>query len=80
MAQTVAFALLGAFLLSLTYIPMMSALVLSRKTGHTGNFSDRLMARLENGYQSALARVIKVPKMVIAGVIAHARLRLHRED
>jgi Cu/Ag efflux pump CusA len=31
MAQTVAFALIGAFLLSLTYIPMMSSLVLSRK-------------------------------------------------
>ena len=32
MAQTVAFALLGAFILSLTYIPMMSALFLSKKT------------------------------------------------
>jgi len=31
MAQTVAFALLGAFVLSLTYIPMMSALFLSKK-------------------------------------------------
>ncbi len=31
MAQTVAFALLGAFILSLTYVPMMSSLVLSKK-------------------------------------------------
>lgn len=31
MAQTVAFALLGAFILSLTYIPMMATIVLSRK-------------------------------------------------
>jgi cobalt-zinc-cadmium resistance protein CzcA len=31
MAQTVAFALLGAFILSLTYIPMMSAFFLSKK-------------------------------------------------
>lgn len=31
MAQTVAFALLGAFILSLTYIPMMSAWFLSKK-------------------------------------------------
>jgi cobalt-zinc-cadmium resistance protein CzcA len=30
MAQTVSFALIGAFILSLTYIPMMSALVLSK--------------------------------------------------
>src|SRR5690554_6830572 len=32
MAQTVAFALIGAFILSLTYIPMMSSLVLSKNT------------------------------------------------
>ena len=69
MAQTVAFALLGAFLLSLTYIPMMSALVLSRKTGHTDNFSDRMMARLEAAYQKALQRVVTIPKMVVAGVV-----------
>lgn len=36
MAQTVAFALLGAFLLSLTYIPMMSALFLSKKNQTQG--------------------------------------------
>ena len=34
MAQTVSFAILGAFLLSLTYVPMMSALVLSKKSSH----------------------------------------------
>ena len=34
MAQTVAFAILGAFILSLTYVPMMSALALSRNTAH----------------------------------------------
>jgi cobalt-zinc-cadmium resistance protein CzcA len=34
MAQTVSFAILGAFILSLTYVPMMAALFLSKKTGH----------------------------------------------
>ncbi len=34
MAQTVAFALLGAFLLSLTYIPMLSSLFLSKNIKH----------------------------------------------
>jgi cobalt-zinc-cadmium resistance protein CzcA len=43
MAQTVSFAILGAFLLSLTYIPMMSALVLSKKTEHKRNISDKIM-------------------------------------
>jgi cobalt-zinc-cadmium resistance protein CzcA len=43
MAQVVAFALLGATILSLTYVPMASALFLSKKTEHKRNFSDRLI-------------------------------------
>jgi len=43
MAQTVSFAILGAFILSLTYVPMMSALVLSKKTELKKNVSDRIM-------------------------------------
>ncbi len=43
MAQVVAFAILGAAILSLTYVPMASALFLSKKTEHKRNFSDRLM-------------------------------------
>ncbi len=69
MAQTVAFALLGAFLLSLTYIPMMSALVLSRKFKHKPNISDKAMFRVERVYQHALARVLKFPKTVLTSVL-----------
>ncbi len=43
MAQVVTFALLGAAILSLTYVPMASALFLSKKTTHRHNFSDSLM-------------------------------------
>lgn len=70
MAQTVAFALLGAFLLSLTYIPMMSALVLSKKGAHQKNFSDRMMERMERSYQTLLQRVMNVSRLVIAVTIA----------
>jgi len=69
MAQTVAFALLGAFVLSLTYIPMMSALFLSKKTKHKTNISDKLMIWVEKGYQHALAKVLRYPKLIISGVI-----------
>ena len=69
MAQTVAFALLGAFILSLTYIPMMSALFLSKKIKHQPNFSDRLMIWVEIKYQHALNRILGFPKMVISTVI-----------
>jgi heavy metal efflux system protein len=69
MAQTVAFALLGAFVLSLTYIPVMSALFLSKKTKHKSNISDKLMARIQIGYQHTLAKVLHYPKMVVSLVI-----------
>jgi len=66
MAQTVAFALIGAFILSLTYVPVMSSLFLSRKTENTMNWSDHMMAFFQQHYHYALERVIKHPKMVIA--------------
>lgn len=69
MAQTVAFALLGAFILSLTYIPMISALILSRNVIHKPNFSDRMMIFFERHFQSALDRVLNFPKSIIAGVL-----------
>ncbi|SDL55596.1 cobalt-zinc-cadmium resistance protein CzcA [Pedobacter sp. ok626] len=68
MAQTVAFALLGAFILSLTYIPMMSAVFLSKKTKHSPNVSDRIMASIAQNYQAALNYIINFPKMVMLGV------------
>ncbi|MBK7628042.1 MAG: CusA/CzcA family heavy metal efflux RND transporter [Bacteroidales bacterium] len=43
MAQVVTFALLGSAILSLTYVPMASALFLSKNTSHKPNFSDALM-------------------------------------
>lgn len=70
MAQTVAFALLGAFLLSLTYIPMMSAYVLSRKVNHKPNFSDRIMAKVEASFQKLQVRILKQPKFVLLSVLA----------
>lgn len=69
MAQTVAFALLGAFILSLTYIPMMSALFLSKIVAHKKNISDRMMEVLERIHQNFLTRIINIPKTVIGSVI-----------
>lgn len=70
MAQTVAFALLGAFLLSLTYIPMMSALVLSKKIKQKHNFSDKLMEKVERIYQHVLNKVVSFPKTVLIAVFS----------
>jgi heavy metal efflux system protein len=69
MAQTVAFALLGAFILSLTYIPMMSAFFLSKKVKHKKNISDKIMHSLEKAYQGSLAKVLRFPKLVLGSVV-----------
>lgn len=69
MAQTVSFALIGAFILSLTYIPMMSTIVLSKKLKHKDTFSDRMMKKLEKIHQKLLVRVVHHPKMVISAVL-----------
>lgn len=69
MAQTVSFALLGAFILSLTYIPMVSSLFLSKKIKTQPNISDRMMSRVENRYEGILQKVLVFPKTVIAIVL-----------
>lgn len=69
MAQTVIFALIGAFILSLTYIPMMSSLVLSKKTKHKPNFSDRAMKGLEKIHHKILQRVLQNMKLVLAATL-----------
>jgi cobalt-zinc-cadmium resistance protein CzcA len=43
MAQTVSFAIVGALILSLTYIPMMCAAFLSKNISHKQTLSDRMM-------------------------------------
>ncbi|HVX49776.1 MAG TPA: CusA/CzcA family heavy metal efflux RND transporter, partial [Chitinophagaceae bacterium] len=70
MAQTVAFALAGAFILSLTYIPMMSALVLSKKLKHRPSLSDRMMKKLETFYRRMLQGVLKMRSLIIIVTIA----------
>lgn len=68
MAQTVSFALLGAFILSLTYVPMMSSLTLSKKKIKT-NISDRLMEKIESFYQKTLRKVLRRSGLMLSAVI-----------
>lgn len=65
MALTVGFAVIGAFLLSLTYVPMMSALFLSKKTQHQTNFSDRMMAWFEKIYTPFLQKALQFKRLVL---------------
>ena len=65
MAETVAFAILGAFILSLTYVPMISALVLNKNTEHKRNFSDRIMSAIHRAYLPLLNGSFKVKKLIV---------------
>src|SRR5690606_6956751 len=62
------FAILGALLLSLTYVPMLSAVVLKRNVVKKKNFSDRIMGSLQRGYRPILVKAIENP--VATGSIA----------
>ena len=70
MAETVGFAILGALLLSLTYIPMMSAMFLSKNTSHKRNFSDRMMDFFQRGYAPLLQAAIKIKYAVVSIAVA----------
>lgn len=65
MAYTIAFAILGAFLLSVTYVPMMSALCLSKTISHKKTWTDRMMILLERLYQPLLQKILRFPKTII---------------
>ncbi|MCZ8198701.1 MAG: CusA/CzcA family heavy metal efflux RND transporter [Flavobacterium sp.] len=70
MALTVGFAVIGAFVLSLTYVPMMSAMFLSKNTEHKTNFSDKMMAWFESKYASFLNKALQIKKTVIISSVA----------
>lgn len=70
MALTVFFAILGAFILSLTYVPMASSLMLSRKVHTRKTFSDRVIEKLLAWYRPVLDWVLARNKDVITGTVA----------
>ena len=59
MAQTVSFSVIGALLLSLTYVPLMSSLFLSRKITSSLSFSERMMVKLQSWYIPLLRSILK---------------------
>ncbi len=70
MALTVFFAILGAFILSLTYVPVASCLFLSRKGHAKETFSDRMIHRLQTWYRPVLDWCLARNKDVITAAVA----------
>src|SRR3546814_11404465 len=68
MAQTVSFAILGAFILSLTYVPMMSALFLKKTISTKRTISDRIISFFHRLYEPVLQFALRA-KMLFVGVV-----------
>ena len=67
MAQTVSFAIVGALILSLTYVPWASSLFLDKKVSEKPNFTDRFINKLNNWYQPYLVKALE-RKFAVIGV------------
>jgi cobalt-zinc-cadmium resistance protein CzcA len=67
MAQTVSFAIVGALILSLTYVPWASSLFLSKTVSDKPNFTDRFINKLNNWYQPYLVKALE-RKFAVIGV------------
>lgn len=72
MAQTLVFAIIGALVLSLTYVPMMASLFLKRHISDKRTFADRFFIWLNRIYQKALRVCLKFRLAAVA--IAFAAL------
>lgn len=70
MAQTVMFAILGAFLLSTTYVPMMSSLLLRNVRPSTTTIADRLMERIHRAYRPVRRFALKRPAILFSSAAA----------
>ncbi|MET3125449.1 cobalt-zinc-cadmium resistance protein CzcA [Arcicella rosea] len=66
MAQTVSFAILGAFILSLTYVPMASALFLSKMISHKKNISDKIIDFIYRFYQPILDKALDLKTVILS--------------
>ena len=69
MAQVVAFALVGATILSLTYVPMVSSLFLSKDTDHKPNFSDKMINWFHRAFNPAIRFALKRKLLVSVSAI-----------
>ena len=69
MALTFMFAMIGAMLLGLTYVPMMASWFMNSKKTRISAFGDKLIGLLEEAYEKRLALHLQRPRFLIAGSI-----------
>ena len=73
MAQTVGFAILGSLILSLTYVPVMASLFLSKNIKAEKGISARIINFLKSKYQPTLNFALRHAYLtILAGILALA--------
>ena len=65
MALTFIFAMIGAMVLCLTYVPMMSALILRAPKSEKKSYGDKFVHWVERKYQPLLEKALKKGKLII---------------
>ncbi len=70
MALTFSFAILGAMILSLTWVPAMAALLLPKKVRSRQSFADRLIGALRRAYQPLLEGALRRAWIVSGTAVA----------
>jgi cobalt-zinc-cadmium resistance protein CzcA len=78
MAQTVSFALLGALILSLTYVPVVASMFLNRHIRQPWKISQRLMQAIRSSYEPLLNWSLKKAAWLVAisGIVLLATVGL----
>lgn len=69
MAQVLIFAIIGALILSMTYIPLMCSLFLNKKIHAGNNFSDKMIMRLQKIFRPSLELAIKFKYATLTAVL-----------
>jgi cobalt-zinc-cadmium resistance protein CzcA len=70
MALTFIFAMIGAMVLCLTYVPMLSALILRAPKTDKKSYGDKFVHWVEGKYQPLLERALKKGKLIIGISVA----------
>ena len=70
MAQTVSFAILGALILSVTYVPTAASLLLNKNIKDKKSLADRIIGLMQSWYKPSLELALKIPKTVVSLVVA----------
>ena len=69
MAQTVAFCIVGALILSITYVPMVSSLALSKTIRNKATISDRIIGAIHRLYSPLIRYALKKRAVVLVSAV-----------